>query len=90
MRTRARRPFIWGRSTRAKPAVGDALAPHLLARHFHNERFKIRSREILADTFEAARQIFSHVILSAMRTLGIEMERVRRGRRARSNQPIRN
>jgi hypothetical protein len=65
--------------------VADALAPYLLAGHFHYERFEVLTREIIADILEPARQIFSDSILSALR---IWIERAWYGRRAGSSQPF--
>jgi hypothetical protein len=77
-------------SARAKPAVADALAPHLLVGHFQDERFEISTREIVADILQAACQILSQAVLSALRTFRIEIDGVRGSRRASSNQPFRN
>jgi hypothetical protein len=75
-------------SARAKPAVAGALAPHLLARHFQDERLEISTREIGADILQASRQVFSQAVLSALRTFRIEIQRVRGSRRASSIQPF--
>jgi hypothetical protein len=84
-------PLAWRQvSARAKPAVADALAPHLLASHFQDERVEISTREIGADIRQASRQVFSQAVLSVLETLRIEIERIRDSRRASSNQPFRN
>jgi hypothetical protein len=70
--------------------VADALAPHLLARHFQDERLEISTREIGADILQASRQVFSQAVLSALKTFRIEIERAQDSRRASSNQPFRN
>lgn len=77
-------------SARAKPTVADGLAPHLLAGHFHDERFEISAREIVADILQAACQVLSYTILSALTTLRIEIERAQHSRRASLGQPFRN
>jgi hypothetical protein len=75
-------------SARAKPAVADALAPHLHARHFQDERLEISTREIGADVLKASRQVVSQAVLSALETLRIETERARDSRRSSSIQPF--
>jgi hypothetical protein len=83
--------LAWRRSSsRAKPAVADALAPHLLAGHFHDEGLEIPAREIAADILQAACQVFSHVILSALTPIRIEIEGVPDSSSTSSNQPFRN
>ena len=70
--------------------MADTFAPQLLARHFQDERLEISTREIVTDILQAPRQVFSQTILSALKALRIEIERVRDSRRASSNQPFRN
>jgi len=71
---------------RAKYALTDTFTPELFASHLHDERFEIFTREILADSLQAPREIFSHAILSALTTLVVEVAQAQERSGAHSGQ----